>query len=114
MMSGINPIVADHFEMLFRDVLNEELNKRENRHCFYHEFFIFMAVVMEGNIGSVVGVDAFRCNNGTAEIATDVFGNDSRVTFGWHGTDIEAISAVPIYSTLYSFERRTNVSFHLA
>ena len=56
-MPGINPIIADHFEMFFRDMLGEPGHEIQNRDGFRDQFFVFMAVVMERNRLAVIRVN---------------------------------------------------------
>ncbi len=44
-VSGINAAVADHFEMFFRDMLDEAFHEIHNRKSFFHIGVIFVAVV---------------------------------------------------------------------
>ena len=46
---GIKAIIADHFEMFFRDMLGEACHEIKNGDGFRDQFFVFMAVVMERN-----------------------------------------------------------------
>lgn len=48
-VSGINAIITDHFEILFRDMLHEELDKLDGRDCFFNINVIFMAIVMKSD-----------------------------------------------------------------
>lgn len=48
-VSCINAIVADHFEMLFRDVPDKSFDEIHDRNVFDDQFFIFMPVVMKGD-----------------------------------------------------------------
>lgn len=56
-MPGINPIIADHFEMFFRDMLGEPGHEIKNGDGFRDQFFVFMAVVMKRNKFAVIGVN---------------------------------------------------------
>lgn len=76
MMFCINPIVAKHLEMFFWDVDYKFLNENQSRNRFSNGFMIFMSCVVKSYIFTVVIID-MRCgNNGSSEIATDVFDGD--------------------------------------
>lgn len=62
-VSGINPIITDHFEMFFGNMLSQSCNEIENRHCFGNKLVIFVTVVMESDIISIIGVNAGGCND---------------------------------------------------
>ena len=82
--------------MLVRDVDNEPLNKFNGRNGFNNEFVIFMSVVMEGNMGAGIRIDTGSSNDGSAEIATNVFRDDRRVAVVGFSVDIEAFTMIPI------------------
>ena len=56
-MPRVNAAVAEHFVMLFRDVLNQPLDKFHDGECFFHVGVILMAVIMKGNKIAVVAVN---------------------------------------------------------
>ena len=72
---GIQPVVADHFEVLFRDVLHEEFNELDGRERSFHICVILMPVVMKcDSIGlPVIAVDPFCSDDGTPKVTPDVF-----------------------------------------
>ena len=76
--------------MFFRDMPDKALNKFHDRNGFFHILVIFMTVIMESYVLSVVTVDAGSSNHRPPEVTTDVFRNDFRVTFVWLGVDIKA------------------------
>ncbi len=49
-MTGIEPAIADHLKVLFRDMPDEPLNKFNGRERLLYVSIIFMAVVKEGPI----------------------------------------------------------------
>ena len=57
-VSGIEPVIACHLEMLFRDVLDKEGNKVHYRDRFFHIGIIFMLIVMKGHVFTVIGINA--------------------------------------------------------
>ena len=61
MVSGVNAIITDHFEMLFRVMLSQSGYEIEDRDCFGDEFFIFMSVVMklDDRVTGMLDIDYF-------------------------------------------------------
>ena len=105
----INTVVTDHFEMLIRDMNNEPLNKRNSRNGFDNEFVIFVPVVMESNMRAGIRIDARSGNNRSAEIATNVFGDDRRIAVVGFGVDIEAFTMILVNSRFNFLEGRTKL-----
>ena len=54
MMFGIYPIVAEHFEMLFRDMDDQLSNKVRSRNGLGDGFIVFVSGVMKGYIFAVI------------------------------------------------------------
>lgn len=90
---GIDAIVADHLEMMLRDMANKTLDKIHSRDCFGNQLVIFMTVIVEGDgiKGFVIGVDSGGSDNRATEIATDIFEDLFGVTFFGFGINIEAV-----------------------
>ena len=93
--------------MLVRDVDNEPLNKFNGRNGFNNEFVIFMSVVMEGNMGARIRIDTRSSNDGSAEIATNVFRDERRVAVIGLSVNIEAFAMILINSRFDFLEGRT-------
>ena len=55
---GVNAIITDHLEMLFRDMLDEALNEFHNGNGFFYVFVIFMAVVVESDRIPIILINA--------------------------------------------------------
>ena len=108
----IKAIISGHFEVFFRDVLDEELNEVQHWECLFHISIVFAAVIVEGNGFAVVGIDAFQCNHRTAKVAADVFYDRLRVTKVRFGIDIETIFIFVVDKSFRFFERRADVAFH--
>ena len=109
---GINTAVADHFIMLFRDMLDEALNEFHNGNGFFYVFVIFMAVVVKRNRISVIAVNPGCGDYRPAKIAADIFGNDFGITKIGFGIDIEAMFMLSVAVGLYPFKRRSDPVFH--
>lgn len=58
MMLGINTIISNHFKMLFRNMLNKLCDKLHNGNCFFDEFVVLMALVMESKEIAIIAINA--------------------------------------------------------
>ncbi len=56
-VSCIESIIAGHFKVLFRDMLYEEGNKIQGREGSFHIGIVFMFIVMESDIVTVIGIN---------------------------------------------------------
>lgn len=108
----INAAVADHFIMLFRDMLDETLNKFHNGKRFLHIFVILMTVVMEGNKIAIVIINPGSGNHRTPQVTPDVFYNFFRVASVRFCIDIETIFMFPVTTGFNLFERSADSGFH--
>ena len=71
-VSGIKTIVSCHLEIFFRDVLDEQLNKINRRKSFSDEGIVFMFVVMEGYIITIIGINPGKGNDWSAKVSADI------------------------------------------
>ena len=110
-MSGIYAIIADHFEMFFRDVLDEEFHEFKSRDGHYHKFIVFVAVVMESDIFTIIFIDAFSSDNRSAKVTADIFCDFSWTAQSGFGIDIKAVFTVPVDVRFDSFKRTAYFSF---
>lgn len=69
----IKPAVADHFIMLFRDMMDQTLDERYDRDGFLDIFVILMAVVMERDKVTIVFVNTRGGDDWPTEIAAYIF-----------------------------------------
>ena len=108
-MPCIKTIVANHFKVLFWDVLNQAVDKVQGRECFNNKFFILMAVVMKGDGIAIVSINAGSGNGRATEIATDIFGDSIGVAKIGFGINIKAVPAVSIAKSFHFFKRGTKL-----
>ena len=54
---GVNAIITDHLEMLFRDMLSQPGYEIEDRNCFSDELFIFMPVIMKRDKVTIIRIN---------------------------------------------------------
>lgn len=90
----IDAIVANHFEMLVRDMDNEALNEFNGGNSFDNEFVILMSVVMKSNMRAGVRIDTGSSNNGSAKIASNILGNDRRIAVVGLGVNVESLAMI--------------------
>ena len=95
--------------MLFRDVNNKLFNKLDSRESFNNKNIVLVSVVMEGNMGARIRIDTRSSNDGSAEIATNVFRDDRRIAVIGLGVNIEAFAMILINSGFDCFERGTEL-----
>ena len=111
-VAGINAAVADHFEMLFRDMADKTLYELHNRKGFFNIGVIFVAVVMEGDKVAIIVVNPGRGNNGPPQIAPDIFYGSLGVTFIRFCIDIETVFVFTVTAGFQLFKRRADSGFH--
>lgn len=108
-MPGIEPAVTDHFKVLFGDMSDQAIYEFHDRDGFFHINIVFMTVIVEGNKVPIVLVDTGCCNNGSAKVTADIFGNDFGIAFIRFGIDIKTMFMLFIAGSLYFFEGRTKI-----
>ena len=109
---GINAPVTDHFEMFFRDMADETFYELQDRYGLFHIGIIFMAVVMESDVFSVIVINAGSGDDRPAEITADILCHRFRVTFVGFCIDIETMFVVPVAGSFYLFKRGAEPAFH--
>ena len=92
----INAAVADHFEMLFRDMADQTLYELHNRKGLFHIGVIFVAVVVKGDKVTIIAVNPGCGDNRPPQIASNVFYGSFWVTFIRLGIDIETVFVIPV------------------
>ena len=113
-MPGIDSIVPDHLEVLFRDVLHEEGDELQHGDSPFDIFVVFMTVVVEshGTLFGIILVNAFCGDDGAAEVAADVFRERFHIGERGFGIDIEAFVMEAVHLSFGLFEGRTEALFH--
>lgn len=110
-MSGIKAIVACHLEILFRDVLDKQLNKINGRKSLSDERIVFVPVEVKGHIIPIVRINSGQGDNRPSEVAADIFDNRLRVAEIWFCVNIKAIFVLMVYFRFCFFERRADALF---
>lgn len=110
--AGIEATIANHFIMLFRDVLDKAFNKVHNGKSFFHILVIFVAVVMKGHKVTIIAVNSGGGNNRASKITANIFENSLRVTFSRLGVNIKALFMLPVTAGLDRFKGGPDALFH--
>ena len=99
MFSGIDTIIADLFEILFRDMLNQPVDEVHSWEGFFHIPVILMAVVMKGNrvIFSIVFINTGNSNDWSSEITANVFNNLTGTAAVRLCIDVESVFMIVVY-----------------
>ena len=110
-VSCIESIIAGHFEVFFWDMLYEEGNKIQDGEGSFHIGIVFMFIVMESDIVTVIGINARSSNDRSPKIPADIFHDGVGVTKIGFCIDIEAIFIFFINGGLGLFKGRANTGF---
>ena len=90
-MPCIKAIIAGHFKLLFRDMLEQEFDKIDDGKFFLDIGIIIMTVIVENDIYTIIGIDTLKGNDGPSQIPADVFNNGIGITEVWLCIDIKAV-----------------------
>ena len=104
-MASIKTGVANHFKMPVRDMTDKSGDKIQNGNGFFNIDIIFMAIVVEGNKITIVGINSGSSDDGTAKIATDVFDDSFGVALCRFGINIKTEFVVGIAKSFNTLER---------
>ncbi len=110
-VSCIETVITCHFEMFFRYVLDKQGNKVQYRNRFFNVGVVFVFIVVEGHVFTIIGINAGSGNNRAAEVTADVFNNRVSVTEIWFCIDIKAVFIFFVNGSFRFFERRTDTLF---
>ena len=95
--------------MFFGDMLDEAVNEIKGGDGFHNQFAILIAVIVKGGHVTIIFINAGSSDDGLSKIASDVFGDNLGVAFVGFGMDIETVFVVPIDSSFYLFEVRSEL-----
>lgn len=108
---GIKTIVAGHLEILFRDMLNEQLNKINGRKSFLNERVIFMPIVMESYRLTIIGINPGKSNDRTAKIAADIVNDGFGIAEIGLGINVKSIFVLMVNGSFYLLKGGTDAFF---
>lgn len=112
-MPGIKTVIASHFKVFFRYMLDKEFDKINHRKCAFHIGIILVPVIVKGDVLSIVRINSFKGDHRAAKVAADVFGHGTRVAEFWFRIDIKTIFIFVINVSLHFFEGSSDMFFHL-
>ena len=99
--------------MFFRYVLYKQGNKVHYRNVFFHIGIIFVLIIVEGHVFTIIGIDAGGGNNGATEVAANVFHYSVSIAEIRFGIDIESIFIFFVNSRFRFLERWTDTLFQI-
>ena len=108
----IESAIANHFKMFFRDMANQFFDEIDGREGFPDIFTIFMAVVVESDRISIIGINPGSSNHRSSKITADVFYHSPRIAEIRFRIDIETMFVFSVTERFDFFKRRTNDRFH--
>lgn len=85
------PLIPCHFELHFRDTLDKQGNEVQDRDSSFNIGIILVFVVMESHIFTIIGIDLWSGDDGTAKGAADIFDDSIAVAEIGVGIDIENV-----------------------
>jgi len=105
----IEAVITSHLEMLFRYMLDQQGDKVHDRECFFHIRIIFMFIVVESHVLTIIGINTGSGNNRPGEITADVFYNRVSVAEIRLGIDIEAVFIFFVNGSFCFFKRKADM-----
>ena len=111
-VARIKAAIADHFIMLFRDMLDQTPDELHDRDGFLDIFVILMPVVMERDKVTIVVVNPGGGDDRPSEIAAHIFDDCFGVTGIGFGINVEAVFLFLVAEGLYFFKRGSDLSLH--
>ena len=107
----VKPIVPGHFEIFFRDVLYQQFNEINGREGLPYKGIIFMPVVVECHIVTIIGIDPGKGNDRASKITADIFNNGFGVAEVRFGIDIKTVFVFAVYFRFGLLEGRADPVF---
>lgn len=107
----IESVITGHLEVLFRYMLDKQRNEVHYGNRFFNVGIVFMLIVVEGHVFTVIRINAGGGNDRTSKVAADVFYNSVNVAEIGFGIDIETVFVLFVNGSFCFFERRTDTFF---
>lgn len=111
-VAGIDAAITYHFIMFFRNVSDEPFYEIHNRNGLFHILVIFVPVVMESDRVAVIFVNPGCGDDGTPEIAADIFDGCFWVAFVGLRIYVETFLMLLVTAGLDFFKGRSDHGFH--
>lgn len=97
--------------MLFGYILNELFNEFKDGYSFFNIFIVFVTVIVESDIITIIIVNAGSGYNRSSKVTTDIFCYNFRIASVGFGINIESFFMFFVTSCFYGFKRRTKSFF---
>lgn len=104
-MPGIKSIIADHFKLSFRDVLDESGNKFYSRNRFGDKNIVFMPVIVKRNGIAIIRVNAGGGDDRASKVSANIFKDDVRFAVFGFRIDIKSIFMIFINGSFHLVKR---------
>lgn len=111
-MTGIDAAIAEHFEVLFRDMADQAFDEIDSWNRFLDILVILVPVIVKSNRLSVIAVNPGGGDGRAAEVTADIFYNGLRITFVGFGINIKTVFVVGITGSFDFFKRGADSCFH--
>lgn len=108
----IESAIANHFKMFLRNMANQLFNEIDGREGFLDIFAIFMAVAVESDRISIIGINPGSSNHRPVKIAADVFYHSPGIAEIRFRIDIETMFVFAVTGRFDFFKRRAKDRFH--
>lgn len=92
-------------------MLNEEFYKINDRKSPFNQGIVFMPVIVKSDMAAIIEINALQCNDGSSEIAADIFNYRIGIRKSRLSINIKAIFIFAVDKGLGCFERRANARF---
>lgn len=110
-VSGIKPIVPGHLEILFRDVLNKQLDEINGRKGPLNESVILMLVIMESYHLPIVRINPGKSNDRASKIAADIFNDGFGIAEIGFSINVKSIFVLMVNGSFYLFKGESDAFF---
>lgn len=111
-MPGIESVITYHLEIPVRDMLDEQGDKIHDRDGFADKGVVLMAVIVEGDGRTVIGINPFQGDGGPAEVTANVFSDNACIAKVRFGIDIETVFVLAVNEGFGFLERRPEALLH--
>ena len=111
-VAGIDAAITDHFIVFFRNMSDKPLYEFHNRDSFFYILVIFVSVVMESDKVAVVFVNPGCGDDGTPEIAANIFDGCFWVAFVGLCIYVKTFLMLLITAGFNFFKGRSDQSFY--
>ena len=92
-------------------MLDQEFDKINGGQCFSDERIVFVPVVVESYLVTVIGINSGKSNDRPAQIAADVFDNGFRIAKIGFGINVKAVFVFAIDFRFDLLKRRSDAFF---